>query len=125
MLPLLLLALSADADLDRARHLAQATFAFERHVFSGKNFPAGKLKADPALNALFSDETPIGVRFFDADRKVVTRPDRPGPYAAVVTVQPKGERPLTRFITLYRAAKAEGDLATRFGVDPKVLKRND
>jgi CubicO group peptidase (beta-lactamase class C family) len=125
MFPLLLLAVCADPDLDRARHLAQATFAFERHVFNGRNFPAGKLKADPALNALFSDETPIRVRFFDAERKEVTRPEKPGPYAAVVTVEPKGQRPLTRFITLYRTAKKEGDLATVFGVDPKVLKRND
>src|SRR4051794_40288797 len=119
MFPLLLLAVCADADLDRARHLAQATFAFERHVFSGKNFPAGKLKVDPSLNALFSDETPVRVRFFDDARKEVTRPDRPGPYAAVVTVEPKGERPLTRFVTLYKAVKPEGDLATKFGVDSK------
>jgi CubicO group peptidase (beta-lactamase class C family) len=120
----------------KARALADATLAFPRPVFMGKRFPLARLQHGPALKDVLTDETPIVTRFYDAKLEPATRPTKPGPYAVHVILQPKGERPITRFITLFEPAKEVAadrryktadlaDFARDMGLDPAVVKRHE
>ena len=121
---LLLLALfAADPAAVRARHLAQADFVFSRYLFAGGSFPTGTLRHDPSLKDALGAATPIRVSFYDADLKEAIKPGKPGPYAAVVRIEPKGERPLVRFVTLYRLPGPDAGKAVR-ALDEKVRARN-
>lgn len=120
----------------KARALADATLAFSRPVFTGSHFPAARLQHAPLLKDILTDETPIVTHFYDAKLEPVAKPTRPGPYAVHVVLRPKGERPLTRFVTLFRPAEEvaadrrykvadPADFARDMGLDPAVVKRHE
>jgi CubicO group peptidase (beta-lactamase class C family) len=108
----------------RARQFAQAEFVFSRHVFTGKDFPSGKLRFHPALKDAFPSDTPISFTFYSASLEKVSSPTKPGPYAVVVRIEPKGARPLVRLVTLYRAISDKGSLTELAGVKEEAVKRN-
>ncbi|MBY0230423.1 MAG: beta-lactamase family protein [Gemmataceae bacterium] len=124
---LLHLLLAADSKDDpanvRARLLSQATLSFSRHVFAGDSFPAGTLSRDPALKDLLDADTPVSVRFYSAMLEPVKKPEKAGPYAAVIRIEPKGVPPLVRFATLYKLPDSDLKKALA-ALDAKVVERN-
>lgn len=114
----------AGPDNARARQLAHVEYVFSRHVFAGKEFPGGSLRYSPALKGAVGPETPVRITFYSAELEKVSSPTKPGPYAAVVRIEPRGARPLVRLVTLYRAAADKGSLAQIAGVKEEAVNRN-
>ena len=113
-----------DADAVRRDAFANAALRFRGpngagFVFSGTRFPEPDF-AEPTLIEDAIGPYTLSTIFYDADRKLVTQADRPGRYAAVVTIMPDdgSAAPTTkRYVTLFRlpdgAAEASRKLPER------------
>jgi CubicO group peptidase (beta-lactamase class C family) len=110
--------------------LRRANLRFEAFVFAGDQFPSCSFE-QPELAEQLLGRYAISTVFYDRDYRVVSRPEKPGRYGAIVTVQPaRGGRAVRRYFTLYRQPKprdwwaapmpATMQLPAEFGVDPSV-----
>lgn len=120
-----------DLETERRTLGYEAPFQFQPAVFSGEDFPFGDFE-QPSLmeNALgpYSTQT----TFYDANYNVVTTPDKPGRYGAVVKIVSRDEGTFKRFITLYRQPLPidwrehkplfKMEMPAEMGIDPEVMK---
>lgn len=122
-----------DPATTRAALLSRVEPAFSEYVFHGEGYPESHLR--------YADE--LADRFKVSTRKLTFhRPDaggprktRPGPFAAVVTINPRDLPSMRRFVTLFCIPKAvpadrtydigkPGDFARDMGVSEDAVKRN-
>ena len=119
----------------RGRQLAEATFRFQASVFAGKEFPSGSLSRAEQIADVLGRDPKVSLVFYAADLSRVTRPEKPGPYAVHITIEPTSGRKLVRFVTLYRTAtevpagqRFDGDkpddFARAMGPNVAVIKRH-
>jgi len=83
-------------------------------VFSGLRFPQPEF-AEPTLVEDAVGPYTLSTVFYDADRQPVTQADKPGRYAAVVTITPedKSAPAAKRYVTLFRLPDGAMDAARK------------
>ncbi|MDB5313224.1 MAG: hypothetical protein JWO38_7426 [Gemmataceae bacterium] len=109
------------------RGLIGTPVGFREYAFTGDTFPPVAFSPSPEAEK-FAGPFKVAAAFYDRDARKVDRPEKPGPYFAVVTITPKTRPPLTRYATLYRvvtpaAAATPADLSESLGIDPKRIDR--
>jgi len=123
-----------DIDALRRHALAQIDVKFKPGVFTGGEFPRCDF-ADPAYaRDLIGCPYTSKATFYNPDRQVVEKPDKPGRYGAVVTITTESGMTLPpRLVTLFRPRDSDGwrendlDLHTalpaQLGIDPQVVRQ--
>ena len=114
---------------NRARPMVNAAFVFQPSVFSGNQFPSSNFVDRDRAHRLLGNYQ-IDVTFYGRDYKVVTTPNAPGRYGAVVKITAGDGRTYTRFRTLYKSpqnpsflfSRLEGELTfpSTIGVDDRT-----
>lgn len=74
------------------------------YVFNDSAFPAIRLNLDSAVQEHLGAYS-LHTTFYDRDAELVTVPDKPGPYAALVEIKPSSGRSTFRTLTLFRLTK--------------------
>ena len=129
LLPLLTLSLFCfscpvrAADDKQIRALLDAKITFPTYVFADDRFPEPKVNPASAVEEAIGPFT-LKTTIYDREYKIVTVPEKAGPYAVIVEIVPKTGTPVRRFITLYRTAEKIADDTRLLSADPSAMARS-
>lgn len=123
-------------DLDRQRRhaLAQLDVVFRPGVFAGDAFPPCDFSDPAAARELLGQPYTLQPTFYDAQYNEVTKPEKPGRYAAVVRIQTENLQFPLRLVTMYKAKsdaewgqeqlKPQLALPPELGLNPEVVRQH-